>query len=685
MTVRPATRGEIVRMGAVLLGAGVPALAGPQVVAAAAALATAVAPGSGYGAAGHIGLVYGVVPIVAFSAMLLVMTPGLLLAMLFERSRSVAGWIFHGFVLSLVFVSVVSGVVQAVVGPALRGPLYGAVLLALGAGVLVVLVRRAGRPTIAWPLSPSDAWRDLLAMLALVAACYVLFAPKLLWESFNGDGAHAYESSRLLLRQALPFWPPNSGPVGGFPGITSMLYAFPNGWFLRLFGEHDFAARLPFLLYLPVLACGLRELAGTGLGEARLGRPAFAALMLGVLAYALAMAFSATYSPYSADIALPATQDTLLMIVFTGVLIASLRGERGWLVLFVTLTYLSLPSGLILVGFWLVARALLERPVPWRDLIGTAGLLLAVMVAASLAPRVLVALGANPPGGEYGVVGILRYFAFLQFTDLSRLVYVAIPAGIFPIVACVIYRSQDRVSRAITLVTLAYFLFFFVQAHVSLHHFVPAMVLPVVVALRRALAHGRQAAIGGPWLAAAVVAVALAWPWRRLAMHRDGREIGAAVTVAVPGYDASAPGAMRASTLLDRLFPYDWDPRVPGVYGGSPLTWNHYARHAATPAPETNYLVQRTTEPAPAGWRNAGSDSTGATLFVRSDSLLAAHRARRPPTPAGSRWLAVPRGILFHGIPLEGGPRIIDVVATLESWGVDLGPILQRLGVRRES
>jgi len=72
-------------------------------------------------------------------------------------------------------------------------------------------------------------------------------------------------------------------------------------------------------------------------------------------------------------------------------------------------------------------------------------------------------------------------------------------------------------------------------------------------------------------------------------------------------------------------------------------------------------------------------------VLVRSDSILAAHRALRPPTPAGSRWLSIPRGILFRSVPLEGGPHIIDVVATLEGMGFDLDPLLAKLGVHRES
>jgi hypothetical protein len=118
-------------------------------------------------------------------------------------------------------------------------------------------------------------------------------------------------------------------------------------------------------------------------------------------------------------------------------------------------------------------------------------------------------------------------------------------------------------------------------------------------------------------------------------------------------------------------------------YGGSPLVWNRYATHGTGPTAETNYLLIPSGEPPPQGWRLV-TDSAGAALYLLSDATWQAHRDMRPPTPAGSRWLAVPRSILFRTIPHKGSPRIHDVAATLKSMGVDVDPILARLGVRRD-
>ena len=158
--------------------------------------------------------------------------------------------------------------------------------------------------------------------------------------------------------------------------------------------------------------------------------------------------------------------------------------------------------------------------------------------------------------------------------------------------------------------------------------------------------------------------------------------MGESIAWGVEGYERLDPDGFRHSTLLNRLFPFDWDPSVPGSYGGSPLVWHHYARRDSTAPREANYTVLPSAAPAPAGMRPIASDD-GATLYVRSDAEWNAHRALRPPTPAGSRVFRIRRGILFRSVPLDGGPAVIDVVATLERAGIDMGPILERLGVER--
>jgi uncharacterized membrane protein YbhN (UPF0104 family) len=375
---------------------------------------------------------------------------------------------------------------------------------------------------------------------------------------------------------------------------------------------------------------------------------------------------------------LPATQDTLLMIVYLVVIASAVTMDRAWLAAGIVLTYVSLPSGLILIGFWIVARLLTERPRRWREAGIAAGFLAGTVLIAGLMPRILAALGAPQPGNEYGIIGTLRYFAFLQFTDLQRLVYVALPAGLFPFLMVFAWRRQDWVARAVSLVTCAYFLFFFVQAHISLHHFVPAMVLPIVVAARMTGSMPRVHRAGTAWAAAAALSLVLVFP-PQLARHDAGRRIGATISERLGDYASSDSVVLRGSTLLEHVFPYDWDAKVPASsYGGSPLVWNRYATHGTGPTAETNYLLIPSGEPPPQGWRLV-TDSAGAALYLLSDATGGAsrHAAATPREPMAGR--APEHPVPDH--PARGITEDSRRGGDAQVQGVDVDPILARLGV----
>src|SRR6202008_3505961 len=96
-----------------------------------------------------------------------------------------------------------------------------------------------------------------------------------------------------------------------------------------------------------------------------------ALVWLGLAGYLVALAFSASYDPYSADLPLPATQGTLLVACLLGFALHWSRGERGWMLAFLFLTYLSLPSGLLLALLFAAAAWLTSRPRPWRSALWT--------------------------------------------------------------------------------------------------------------------------------------------------------------------------------------------------------------------------------------------------------------------------------------------------------------------------
>jgi hypothetical protein len=662
--------------------AAIPALAAPDTIRAASGLWPIAAAPHPYFVPEHWSLLYLRAPLVAMSAVVLLLSPGLFLSLALGAARSVGAWVVSGLALSLVVVSTVTAIVQIVAGAPIRSGAFAAIVaLCAAVGCIAWYWRLGRRPDLAWPFARDGsgvllAWMIVLPMLLLIG-----LAPKFYWESFNGDGAHAYESARLLLARALPFWPAAAGDIAEFPGLTSMLFAYPASWFIRLFGELEVSARLPYLVYLPALLGVVVELAEHG-RDHRLRGLEHALVGLSLVVYTVALGFSATYDPYSADLALPATQDTLTVVCFLGFVLASIEQRWGWTCAFAALTYVSLPSGAMLMALWLGALAWAWTPRPWRMLRVGGLAVMGCAVAAALIPRVLTAAHLPSPGGEYAGAEMLSRFAFLQLTDVRRVAFVAVPAGILPACALVAWRHQDRVSRCLTLVTVAYFAFFFIQARAAFHHFVPAMLLPLVVFWRfDILAHPRwrRALLAG---AAVAGAVSL---WLSLPTHGSpniaARIVGSSIDDRVGGYPTLDPATFRRSTLLHQLFPYDLESTVPAEsYGGSPLAWSYYAHQATGPRAAANYVLQSTALPA-AGMRAVASDGD-VTLYVRSDAVWAAHRALRPPAPAGAAIYAIPRELLFGPLPGPGGPRVLNVQAALESHGVPVKDLLLEFGLR---
>src|SRR5262249_8587599 len=158
------------------------------------------------------------------------------------------------------------------------------------------------------------------------------------------------------------------------------------------------------------------------------------------------------------------------------------------------------------------------------------------------------------------------------------------------------------------------------QAHISLHHFVPAMLLPLAAFWR--LTPAEATARMRFTLAAAVaalVAIVLAIP-SRPTIDLSGRIVGEKIFAEVGNYGRSDAANFRHANLMLQLFPFDWDPGVPSRYGGSPIVWNHYALRNPAAVERANYLILAPEVTPPRGARRVASDDA-AVLWVRSDSV----------------------------------------------------------------
>ncbi len=666
------------RLFGVLAVASLPCLLNSGAVQSAAALHAFAESARPYFVPAHAGLLYLWAPAVAISACIFLLTPGLLLSLALGVSESAGRWMLSGFTLSLVVLSVATGTVQSLMGRPLRGGAFMLLVAACSLAGLAILLLRRPR---AWPLGRGRAGVTLAVSVTVAWLLLAALAPKFYWENFNGDGAHAYEAGRLLLYQPVPFWHAAAGEISQFPDLRSFLFTYPTSWFVRLFGEIEASARVPLVLYLAALFGAILALIESGRKDIP-GAMERWLIWLALAVYAVVMGFSATYSFYCADLALPATQDTLLMVCYLGFVLEFVEKRTGWIWFYATLTYTSAPNGVLLIGLWLVGAWLFFKPRPWREGGHAAAAVAACVFGSAILPGLLARLQLPVPGHEYGLAALNRY-TYLLLSDWKRLAYIVVPCGILPAISLFFWKGHDSLSRALTFVTAAYFIGSYVQAFSSLHQFVPVMLLPIVVFWRHSIAANqrRRSAMLATVAGAGLAALILSFP-TNFRPDTSGRRFGATIEDRTDGYNRSEPAAFRRAELLPNIVPYDWHPAVPErMFGGSPLIWSYYAHRASKIRPPVNYVLQRAGEPPPPAMRFIAADQDTA-MYVRDEAVWKRHLAVRPLAPVGSPVFRIPHSRVFRrgGVPLDA--NIIDVKDLLKRCGIDVLAIAERLGVR---
>lgn len=651
---------------AVLAAGSLPAFLAPGVSDAMQDLYAVVDKSTPYLTAYDPILQYLAMPLAVFGSIVLLLSPGLVLALACNLARDTGTWLLSGFAISLVTVSTTAALVQSRTGTLTgTGFILTTLLLSAASGlVLYARTRRAAPPS--WPELATDRAGYLLGSVVMPLLLLVVLTPKFFWESFNGDGAHAYESTRLLLHQALPFWPADAGNIALFPGMNSVLFTYPASWLIRLFGAYEVSVRLPFVIYLGLLHAAIVTTAMTGIRH-RLGTTAHMLVALSVTSFALVMSYSATYDPYSADIALPATQDALLLVCFLCAIQGFLGNRPWWMFVFIILTLLASPGAPPLLAGWLPAVLLGYRQRPWRMIALYTGSLAAAVVLLALLPPLLAGLGLPAPGGEHSTGALLSKFDLLVVDDYGRFAFLLVPCGIYPLLALRDWRGAEPSVRALILLTLGVFLMYYLIAFVSLHYFVAVMVLPVVFFWRQydAGTWRRPRLMAAACLAAAGIAIALALPVSN-SIQTAAREIGESIDVTgLPGYGDMEGGAFRSAELLGNLFLPDSHHDVPDrSYGGSLLAWHYYAQRAPGGDVAKNYVLRR-DGPPPAGSTPVASDGTAA-LFVKDRGRWEAQQRQHPAGSQGPAIYTLSRDILFGRGGASERHRIIHLRARLE-------------------
>ena len=623
---------------------------------------------------------YIVTPLSALALALFFLAPGLMLTAAFGRQKSLALWLLAGFGATLVAMVAATTLADLALSTTLTGARFLALVAALNLVCLLALALRLAQGE-SLRLDLRGQVGDLWVALALFWAVLVLMAPKFYWENFSGDGSGSLQFARNFIHTLWPFWQPEAGVIQQAPGLTSFLFVLPESWFVRVWGEWEFSVRAPHLLGLALLYPILCALIRYGRPGAVIGLTAHTLLAAALALYSLANIYSGGYHAWFGDSPMPAARETLAMVCFMGYILAFLEDRRALMVAAGVMAHLSIPTGGLWLLLWPVAVMLVWRPLPRERLIG-AGLTLAVAAAVSVLGPVLVKLAGLPiPGNEFSAEGVIQRLRFVAFTDWNRFAFLALPVGILPALSLLTWRRQDQIARALTLLTLAFFLFFYLQGYrVLLHHFIPAMIPPLVVMWRSDLMEGAVArAVAALGI---LLSLWLVWP-KDMGMHGHDRAFAAFISTEGSRYASADPldgerfrgfdpkALDTFHELFGQLLPIGYGDADPGErFFGAPLVWWYYSEFPKAPGQVINYVLKPLADATPSdGALFASHDGYG--LYIRDMALFEQQRSQKLPIDTGAALLATPRPVIFgrgaHWPESWSDRLVIDLVAIAKS------------------
>lgn len=629
-------------------------------------------PASPYLHLADAGRLYVVVPVVVLSGIGVLLWPGVFLSIALGRAKRWTSLLVSSFGLSYLSIILASSVVKLTLARPFGSTsflLTLACVTALSWGVPAMLLTRGA--TIRLPLPDAVCVRRLILSLTLPLGFLITTIPIMFWQDMNPDGAEMFELGRSLTHHVLPLFPRPSGIGSISTGILPM--AYPVHWFISIFGPLEVSARLPMLLYLLILFCLLIELIEWR-SSRQLGALEEAGLGLGVFTYAVAMSFNASYNPYMSDVGSPAAAETLTVVCMLAAIYYLWREQSIAFLLFAVLAFLCRPTGLLVLVFAALATLVTQkdRRGPWLiRIVAAVGCCLAVALLYNrlvFAPTVPEVASAPP------LAGLVQRFRVVRLDDFSRFLWAAFPAGILPFLSLFAFRWQDAYARFVAIIVAMYFAFFYFPAFTALHHFVPAMVLPLVVFWRVWLSR-RPLMDRSPrgWAPLAVVlgigALAL---WASLPRHfevnRAVRGVGQRTEFRIGDYESDYRTQLGHLSVLVDLLPTRGRVEDPArEFVASPLTMIYYSARPKLTGEVANYVFQPAIDEAPVMFSKT-SEVEGAALYVRDLQEWERDRSRPQRVDFRSKVYEIPVTTLFEfgGVP-EG------------SYAVDLALLVRRI------
>lgn len=631
-------------------------------------------------------LLYLLTPLATLAAAMMFMAPGLMLAAAVGRQKGLAFWLIAGFGFSVAAITLATTVLQAATGNVLKGWDFWLLVVSVGMIAFGALAARVlGGGGIA--LRPGKDREDIAVALMLFLGCLILLSPKFYWENFTGDGHGALQFARLFIHRLWPFWPPEAGVIAQAPNLSMVLFIAPESWFVRLWGETEFAVRAPYLLYLALLYPVLAGLIRTG--RTALLRLPDHLLIAGALAvYTVTIIYSGGYNPYFGDSPMPAARETLAIAMFFGFVLALAENRFAMMLATGVMAAITIPTGglwlgLVALATWVVwpktpqmGSAQSERGQRVRRAFVVIGL---VLIIGGVVPKLGGLFGLPyPDDGEFGPRAIINRLRYVVLTDWQRLMFVIVPCGIVPILAMFTWRRQDAVARVLVLASVVFFVFFYVQGYrVLLHHFAPVMLVPLVVFWRSPLLEAGPLAVPLRPVAGLgiIAALWLAWP-QEMKMHGHDRAIGQLVETSGPVFGTSTPDSAAgdrfrgfdpralnvAHHLLGKLFPIGFKNADPKErFFGAPLVWWYYSEFPKPAGQKINYRVKPLADATPADG-TLFEQFEGYGVYIADEALYAQNRGMIVPTDTGAQIFVVPRERMFGGGAQSGPMRVFDLV-----------------------
>ena len=548
----------------------------------------------------NISFVFLEIPLVLLAILYVWIAPGLFLVLSYGSPRSFTDWIAKGFVATYIiqFLAVTIGKLGSEV-PLSRFVFFCAIIAATGF-IYVLTIWRFGYGQYQTALfkTPVFLRRMFITLLISYAGITLLF-PFIFWQDFNPDGLEALIIAESVSWYAFPRIVSPAGVLSVGTGVISPAYPFH--FFLMIVGPIEAAVRLPFLLLLPIIYSLLIGVIEWGKTRA-LGTVHELLIVLALAIFTVVTVFSASYDYYIADMAAPAAEDVMVVLCVLGLFYALYHQSVWTLIGYAVIGSFSRPT-MFLFFMFIIGAILLVKRFSGKQWLSLLGIAIISSTICALLYQLLYVPTAIESATLPSSIQVFKRFRYLTLFDWQRIAYLLFPCGIIPVFALILFKKQDDASRVITLVTLLYFGFFYINAFVALHHFMPIMILPLVVFWRtyldveRSIPYHRVAIF--TILFAGILSLWMSLP-NHLSIVRIARTIGER-TIFLVGDSNKELRTMndQADILGEVAVGNGWYADPATEYLTWPLVIVYYADRSGLATSKHNYIVLPEDEAAP--------------------------------------------------------------------------------------